>query len=104
MPPASTLPGDSFRILGHQDEKWNLNSFDLDTDLALALKNGGNDIDAISSDLSKFKARGGKIILYHGWADPGPAPENTLNYLHSVSKTLNENTNDWMRVFLLTGV
>jgi feruloyl esterase len=34
------LPGDSFRILGHQDPNWNLNSFELDADLALALKNG----------------------------------------------------------------
>ena len=28
------LPGDSFRILGHQDPNWNLNSFELDSDLA----------------------------------------------------------------------
>jgi len=104
MPPASTLPGDSFRILGHQDEKWNVNSFDLDADLALALKNGGNEIDAISPDLSKFKARGGKVILYHGWADPGPAPENTVNYLNAVQKQLGGNNNDWMRLFLLPGV
>ena len=80
------LPGDSFRILGHQDPNWNLNSFELDSDLALALKNGGNAIDAINPDLSKFKARGGKLLLYHGWADPGPAPENTINYLNAVNK------------------
>ena len=50
------------------------------------LKNGGNAIDAINPDLSKFKARGGKLILYHGWADPGPAPENTINYVNAVNK------------------
>jgi feruloyl esterase len=98
------LPGDSFRILGHQNTSWNLNSFDLDSDLALALKNGGNNIDAINPDLSKFKARGGKLILWHGWADPGPAPENTINYLNAVKKQLGGETNDWMRLFLLPGV
>jgi len=98
------LPGDSFRILGHQDPNWNLNSFELDADLALALKNGGNDIDAINPDLSKFKARGGKLILYHGWADPGPAPENTINYVNAVNKSVSGKNSDWMRLFLLPGV
>jgi len=98
------LPGDSFRILGHQDATWNLNSFELDSDLALALKNGGNAIDAINPDLSKFKARGGKLLLYHGWADPGPAPENTINYLNAVNKQVSGNNSDWMRLFLLPGV
>jgi feruloyl esterase len=104
MPPPSNLPGDSFRILGHQDPNWNFNSFDLDSDLALALKNGGNAIDAINPDLSKFKARGGKLILYHGWADPGPAPENTINYVNAVNKQVGGNNADWMRLFLLPGV
>jgi len=109
MPPPSNLPGDSFRILGHQDPNWNLSSFDLDSDLALALKNGGNAIDAINPDLSKFKARGGKLILYHGWADPGPAPDNTINYFNAVNKQLGGKdndfiSNDWMRLFLLPGV
>lgn len=108
MPPVGgtppNLPGDSFRILGHQDPAWSLNSFDLDTDLALALKNGGNAIDAINPDLSKFKARGGKLLLYHGWADPGPAPENTINYVNAVNKAVGGNNNDWMRLFLLPGV
>ena len=75
-PPAVAL--DTFRYLGHQDANWNGMSFDLDKDLALAVENAGF-IDAISPDLSKFKARGGKLLMYHGWADPGPAPANTIN-------------------------
>jgi feruloyl esterase len=104
MPPASNLPADSFRILGHQDENWDRNSFDLDRDLALALKNGGDAIDAIDTDLSKFKARGGKLLMWHGWADPGPAPENTVNYFNAAGKQAGGNTGDWMRLFLLPGV
>jgi feruloyl esterase len=99
-----SLPGDSFRILGHQDPNWDLLSFKLDDDLALALKNGGNDIDAINPDLAKFKARGGKLILYHGWADPGPAPENTINYVTAVNTRVGGDNSDWMRLFLLPGV
>ena len=60
-------------------------TFDFENDLALALKNGGF-IEATDPDLAKFKARGGKLLLYHGWADPGPAPENTINYYEAVHR------------------
>jgi feruloyl esterase len=31
-------------------------------------------------DISAFKARGGKMIFYHGISDPGPSVSNTINY------------------------
>jgi feruloyl esterase len=97
------LFGDMPKYVGHQDAGWDMMSFDLDTDLALALKNGGF-VEANDPDLSKFKARGGKLLLYHGWADPGPAPENTINYLEAVKAKLGGKQEDWMRLFLLPGV
>ena len=97
------LFGDMPRYIAHQDAKWDLMSFDLDKDLALALKNAGL-IEANDPDLKKFKARGGKLLLYHGWADPGPAPENTIDYYSKVAKTIGGKQDDWMRLFLLPGV
>ena len=91
------------RFLGRQDANWDVMSFDLDTDLALAIKNAGF-IEASDPDLSRFKARGGRLLLYHGWADPGPAPENTINYYGSVATKLGGKQDDWMRLFLLPGV
>jgi feruloyl esterase len=61
-------------------------------------------VEASDPDLAKFKARGGKLLLYHGWADPGPAPENTVNYYEAVNKKLGGSQDDWMRLFLLPGV
>ena len=78
-------------------------TFDFEKDLALALKNGGF-IEATDPDLAKFKARGGKLLLYHGWADPGPAPENTINYYDAVNRKLGSRQDDWMRLFLMPGV
>jgi feruloyl esterase len=100
-PPAVAL--DSFRYLGHQDATWNGLSFELDRDLALVVKNAGF-IDAIDPNLAKFKARGGKLLLYHGWADPGPAPANTIRYYSDVIRTLGPRQDNWMRLFLLPGV
>ena len=97
------LFGDMPRYVGRQDANWDVMSFDLDTDLALALKNGGF-VEANDPDLTKFKARGGKLLLYHGWADPGPAPENTIRYYEAVKAKLGAKQEDWMRLFLLPGV
>ena len=97
------LFADMPRFVGRQDPNWDPMTFDLDKDLALALKNGGF-VEANDPNLAKFKARGGKLLLYHGWADPGPAPENTINYYDAVNKTLGGRQDDWMRLFLMPGV
>jgi feruloyl esterase len=105
-PPGAALNplfSDTPRYVGRQDPTWDPMTFNLETDLALALKNGGF-IEASDPDLAKFKARGGKLLLYHGWADPGPAPENTINYYDAVTRTLGGKQDDWMRLFLMPGV
>jgi feruloyl esterase len=38
------------------------------------------------ADLSRLRARGGKLILYHGWSDPGISAFGTLRYYESVVK------------------
>jgi feruloyl esterase len=93
-----------FRYIAHQDPKWDPISFDLDADLALALKTNAKDIAATEPDLSRFKARGGKLLFYHGWADPGPAPVSTIAYVEAVQEKLGGNQDDWMRLFLMPGV
>ena len=94
---------DTPRYVGHQDANWDVMSFDLDADLALAMKNASF-VESTDPDLAKFKARGGKLLLYHGWADPGPAPENTINYVSAVTKKLGGNQDNWMRLFLMPGM
>jgi feruloyl esterase len=101
--PINPLFADMVQYVGRQDPKWDPMTFDLEADLALALKNAGF-IEASDPDLAKFKARGGKLLLYHGWADPGPAPENTINYYEAVTTKLGRKQEDWMRLFLMPGV
>ena len=92
-----------FRDIAHQDAKWDPMSFDLDADLALALKHGGS-IEANDPNLAAFMARGGKLLLWHGWADPGPAPANTIAYVKGVERTLGGSQDNWLRLFMLPGV
>jgi feruloyl esterase len=101
--PMNPLWGDMPRFVGHRDPNWDVMSFDLDQDLALALKNASF-IESSDPDLARFKARGGKLLLWHGWADPGPSPINTINYYSAVQTKLGGAQDDWMRLFLLPGV
>jgi feruloyl esterase len=102
--PMNPLWGDMPKYVGHRDANWDVMSFDLDADLALTLKNASF-IESTDPNLAKFKARGGKLLLWHGWADPGPSPQNTINYYTEVTKTAGGGKqDDWMRLFLLPGV
>jgi feruloyl esterase len=100
-PPA--LPTDSFRHLAHQDPDWDWRTFDLDRDLALALENAPS-IESSDPDLREFQARGGKIIMYHGWNDPGPSPLNTILYHNAVEDVMGPNQDDWLRMYMMPGV
>lgn len=101
--PINPLFTDMPRFVGHQDANWDVLSFDLDADLALAMKNAAF-IESTDPDLAKFKARGGKLLLYHGWADPGPSPQNTIDYFSAVGAKLGGSQDDWMRLFLMPGM
>jgi len=99
----SALQSDATRYLVYEDPNWDWREFDLERDLARALDKAGY-IEALDTDLSEFKARGGKLLLYHGWNDPGPSPLNTIGYYNGVLATMGPAQDDWMRLFLVPGM
>ena len=66
--------------IARDDEGLDWKTFDVDRDVPLLDQEAGT-VDAVNPDLSKFKARGGKLLMYHGWADPAISPQNTIRYL-----------------------
>ena len=95
---------DSF-ALAHGDLKWDQRSFDPVADLALSEKTDPG-IAATNPDLSAFKARGGKLIQYHGWADGLIPAENSINYYESVVARQGslEQTRAFYRLFMVPGM
>jgi feruloyl esterase len=95
---------DTFMYLTYADPKWDWHSFDLDRDTASADKKDDNVINAIDPDLSKFKAHGGKLLMYHGWNDTAIAPENSINYYSSVLQKMGNKQSEWYRLFMVPGM
>lgn len=62
-------------------------NFDFDRDPA-RLKRDFAFLDANDTDLSAFRATGGKIIMWHGLADPLVVPSQTLDYYDRVAKRM----------------
>jgi hypothetical protein len=61
--------------------------------------------DATNPDLSAFAGRGGKLILWHGWADPHISPLNTVAYHDAVRSLMGQATADtFERLYLLPGM
>jgi feruloyl esterase len=62
-------------------------------------------LDATNANLRPFANRGGKLILWHGWADPGLPPLRTVEYFHRVRATMGaKNADTMMRLFMVPGV
>jgi pimeloyl-ACP methyl ester carboxylesterase len=61
--------------------------------------------DATNPDLSAFKNAGGKLILWHGWADQHISPVNTIAYHEAMQRTMGQASMDaFMRMYLAPGV
>ncbi len=61
--------------------------------------------DSSNSSLQAFYAAGGKLILWHGWADPSITPLNTLAYHLAIGQTMGTVTRDkFERLYMLPGV
>jgi feruloyl esterase len=57
-------------------------------------------------DLTAFRARGGKAILWHGWADQLITPEGTIDYYSRVQQQMGgpKSTSEFIRLFMAPGV
>jgi pimeloyl-ACP methyl ester carboxylesterase len=81
-------------------------NFAWDTDVRLSDEKFGAVLNATSPDLSRFKAGGGKLLIYHGWADEVVAPRASIEYYQSIAATMGgvANTTTFARLFMVPGM
>jgi feruloyl esterase len=95
-----------FKFLVFKDPNWDYRTYDFEHDSALADKADGGTTNAIDPNLKTFLGRGGKLLQYHGWADPGISPLNSINYYKSVAGALGgvRRIDNSYRLFMVPGM
>lgn len=63
-------------------------------------------LSPLDPDLRPFKNRGGKLIIYHGWADPAISAYGTLDYHEKVAKVVGgqREADTFLRTFFVPGM
>ena len=97
---------DFWRLWVFEDRAWNWWTFDFDQDADTAYRKIAPLVDQTSADLSGFKARNGKLIVYHGWNDPVVSPFDSIDYYERVAREQGSAgaMNDFYRLFLVPGL
>lgn len=62
--------------------------------------------NALNPDLSEFRRAGGKLVVWHGWADQAIPPGSTLDYFQRLTQRSGgpARTADWARLFMVPGL
>ena len=95
----------TFANMVYNDPKWDFKTFNLDKDSKLADEKLASSLNATDPNLKAFKARGGKLILYHGWSDAALPPVNTINYFQSVASKMGQrDAGSVIRLFMVPGM
>ena len=106
MTAAPTLQGvfgtQFFKYFVYGDSTWRYVGYDL----ARAGRDGAQVaaiVSATNPDLSAFRARGGKLVLAHGWSDPALSARSTIEYFKAVQRRT-PHASSFTRLFLMPGV
>jgi hypothetical protein len=94
-----------FRYMVFNDATWNLLTANVDKALHAADEETARSLNATDPDLRRFQARGGKLILYHGWNDPAISPQNSINYYESVIANMGpQQAERFIRLYMVPGM
>jgi hypothetical protein len=83
--------------------EYDYRNFDFDRDIH-TLDAWGQLVDANNPDLTRFRRRGGKLIMTYGWADPVLQPLAGVNYYEQALVKNGPDTPQFFRLFMVPGM
>jgi feruloyl esterase len=106
-PPFYGFIAELFRYLSFAEDPgpaFGLEDFDFDRDPP-RLGAMAQIFSGANPDLTDFRARGGKLLLYHGLADPVVVPQPSIDYYELATRAMGgpAATRDFFRLFLVPG-
>ena len=94
-----------FANMVYERADWNYRTASIEQALDLAEEKTASKLDATDANLAAFKARGGKLVLYHGWNDPAISALSTIGYYESVVARLGrQETDAFVRLYMVPGM
>ena len=96
---------DQFRYVVYQDPNWDWRTFNAERDSAKA-NAIDKDVDDLNPHLAAFQKHGGKLLIYHGWADQQVAPGFSIDFYKSAVDLSGNSAqaSNWIRLFMLPGM
>jgi feruloyl esterase len=90
------------RYFVHNDPDWTYENYDFDS-LERDSARVADTLNATNPDLSAFRERGGKLIIYSGWSDAAAPAAGVIGYYEEVLGHDETATGD-VRLFMMPGV
>jgi feruloyl esterase len=92
-----------YMAFGKPDPTYDWKTFDFDKD-PQRMQHYRSIADATNPDLTRFRERGGKILMYFGWADPALNPLMGVQYYEQVTQRMGPSTPDFFKLYMVPGM
>jgi feruloyl esterase len=102
-----------YRDVVFERATWEIRSMDFDRDVRTSDSKAGPLLDATNPDLRSFRAKGGRLLQYHGWGDAAISARSSIDYYEAVRsfmsqapdpRSTSKSVEDFYRLFMVPGM